>query len=846
MQKPFHVTIILIVFLLLWLPQAVVAAELPNDPLYLEQRYLEQIYMPAAWDYIEAQGRALEEVIVAVVDTGVDLHHPDLEGRFVDGFNVLEPTKPPQDDNGHGTAVAGIIAANTNNGVGIAGIAPNVKIMPIKAVGAGGEGEEEHLGQGIEYAVDHGADIIVLSLGLHLYSPYLMDIVNDAESKGVLLVAATGNLGDTVMYPAAYPSVVAVGGATITNMYKPESNFGPEVDLLAPWHVYTTNKGGGYTYKEGTSMAAPQAAAVAALMLGLNPELTPGDLRERLYQSAEPMESGWNPKSGYGLLRADRAVSIDPLPDMYEPNDRPEQAKPVSPVGIIRGELQSTRDVDWFSFEPPYPGEISVKAASHTGEPLPVELLLHPQNGGEPQTFDLSSGKAVRLPSRHGQKLLAGLRMKNQEGSAPMSYEIRTDFHIYQDAYEPNDKVYQAYRLPLKPRQEVIGTFHKIDDQDWYRLEIDHPGTLLVRLGTDTKRIDPELLVVEAGGKEHYYDSGMEGATEYSDEIPVEKGTYYIRVRNVKSLYPLPVAGEYKLTIDYAKRFFDANEPNNRSYQATTMVPGQTYRGVFDSVKDEDWFQIRLPSRSLVTIDIEGIPLDRYMYMNLYDRDSNETFSQTSLFGSETMRTVHDLAAGVYFVRLMTDAAYQYQQYGIRFTSAPIASGFIDMDDHWARESVEKLSAKGIVKGLGNYRFEPNKPLTRAEAAAMIVRAYRLDEGSSVTSFPDVGEQHWAKDAINAAALNGIIRGYPNGMFRPNDPVTRAEMTVMTAIASGMARPVSPAGYFSDVPRNHWAASYIYAFAAEGLIQGYSDGSFRPSAAATRAEFADMLANVLK
>lgn len=843
-----QIAIAFFVFLLLWmpLPQAAAAAQTPNDPLYKEQRYLEQIHVPAAWEYIEAQGRPLEEVIVAVVDTGVDLKHPDLAGRLVQGANILRPAQPPQDDNGHGTAVAGIIAAQANNGIGIAGIAPNVKIMPIKAVGANGDGEEEHLGQGIQYAVDHGADIVVLSLGLHLYSPYLMEIVQEAEAKGVLLVAATGNSGESVMYPAAYPSVVAVGGATLTNMYKPESNFGPEVDLLAPWHVYTTNKGGGYSYKEGTSMAAPQVAAVAALMLGLNPELAPGDVRERLYQSAEPLASGWNPKSGYGLLRADRAVSMEMSADLYEPNDRKDQAKPISPVGIIRAELQSTGDIDWFSLEPPYPGEISIKAATLKGEPAAIELIFDPQDGGEIRTVDLSSGKAVRLPSRDGQRVLAGVRMKNQEGSAPLRYEIRTDFHIYQDAYEPNDRIYQAYRLPLREKLEVTGTFHKIDDQDWFRLEIDHPGTLLVRLGTDTKRIDPELLIVDADGMEHYYDKGMEGATEYSDEHSVEKGTYYLRVRNVKSLYPLPVAGEYQLTVEYTKRFFDANEPNNRSYQATTMVPGQIYRGVFDSAKDEDWFQIRLSTRSLVTIDIEGIPLDRYMYMNLYDGHTKETFSQTSPFGSETMRTVHDLEPGVYFIKLMTDAAFQYQQYGIRFESVPIASGFVDMEQHWARESVEKLTAKGIVKGYGNYRFEPNRTLTRAEAAAMIVRAYQLEEESSVASFPDVGETHWAKDAINAAALNGIIRGYPNGTFRPNDSVTRAEMAVMIAIASGMLRPAEPAKYFADVPRNHWAADYIYAFAAEGLIQGYADGMFRPSAAATRAEFAVILANVLK
>jgi len=840
--------IVFIIALGMYLPGAAAATETapPNDPYYENQRYLTQIRAPEAWDYIASLGKDLEKVTVAVVDTGVDLAHPDLKDRLVEGTNILSPGKPPQDDNGHGTAVAGVIAAGANNGIGIAGIAPNAQIMPVKAIGSKGVGEEEHLGQGIQYAVDHGADIVVLSLGLHLYSPYLSDIVSYAERQGVLLVAATGNLGETVMYPAAYPTVVAVGGASLTNTYKPESNFGPEVDLLAPWNVYTTNLRGGYTFKEGTSMAAPQVAAVAALMLGIHPDLTPGDIRERLYQSSQPLEPLWNPYSGYGLLQADRAIMQEPVNDMYEPNNTANEAKPVSVVGMIRGELSGGADADWFRFDPPYAGDISVTLRSRSGAAIPAELLVNAEGSGVPVRYDLSSGKAVRIPASNGKPVTAQLRLKDTAATAAVPYEMKTNFHIYQDAYEPNDKAFQAYLLPLKESQEVTGTFHKIDDQDWFVLRVDHPGTLLVRLGTDTKRIDPELYIAREGGSEHIYDNGNEGAAEYSDRISVEPGTYYIRVRNVKALYPLPVTGEYKLTIDYEKRFFDNNEPNNRSYQSTTMVEGQLYHGVFDSAKDEDWFQIRVTTRSLVTVDITGIPVDRYMYYTMYNSVSEETYKSTSPFGTESMRLTHDLAPGVYYIRLMTDAAYQYQQYGVKFNTAPMTSGFIDMENHWARESVEKLAYKGIITGYGNYKFMPSGTLTRAEAATIIARAFNLQSASSVASFPDVGNSHWAKDFINAAALHGIIRGYPDGSFRPNEPVTRAEMTVMAAIAYDMTAPSGKGNYFTDLTENHWAAPYVNAFAEANIIKGYDDGTFRPNGTASRAEFAYLIANLLK
>jgi hypothetical protein len=826
---------------------AVAAAESPNDPHYDKQRYLQQIHMPEAWEYIRVQSHTLQTVIVAVVDTGVDLNHPDLSGRLSGGTNILQPKQLPQDDNGHGTSVAGVIAAVANNGVGIAGIAPNVQIMPVKAIAKNGIGEEEHLGQGIRYAVDQGADIIVLSLGLHLYSPYLSDIVAYAESKGVLLVAATGNDGKTVRYPAAYPTVVAVGGASIMNEYKTSSNFGPEVDFVAPWYVYTTALGGNYVYKEGTSMAAPQVAAVAALMLGVQPDLTPSDIRERLRQSAEPLQPAWNTRTGYGLLRADQALTIVPKLDGNEPNDRREDAKPTSVVGIILGEITNRGDADWFAFDPPYRGEIHVTVRGRRGNALPLELVLDQGDGSQPTRYSLSDGLPVRLPAATGKRLTVKLRtVSNVQISEAMPYRMETNFLMYRDPYEVNDKAYEAYLLPPKS-QEVKGTFHKVDDQDWYAITFEGPGTITVRLDTDTLRIDPELYVVEKGGAEGIvFDDGNEGDSEITGPIPVKPDTYYLRVRNVKALNPLPVTGEYKLTIHYEKKFFDAFEPNNRSYQATTMTASETYKGVFDSAKDEDWFQIRLSRRSLVTVDVNQIPLDRYMYYALYTSTTQQKYIRANAFGKAEMRMAHDLQPGVYYIRLMTDAAYQDKQYSIRYNRVPLVAGFTDIGTHWAREGIQELVDKNVVKGYGNYRFVPNGTLTRAEAAAIVARAYGLQKAAGKAAFPDVPDSHWAYAEVNAAAAAGMVQGYPDGTFRPNDPVTRAEMTVMAAIAAKVGGSKKGTRLFTDVLADHWASDYIQAFVNNKLVEGFKDGTFRPGAQATRAEISMLLARLLQ
>lgn len=825
--------------------------EPPNDPHYGKQHYLQQTGVPAAWEAIGAEAQPLHEVIVAVVDTGVDAGHPDLQGRLVPGANILRPADAPQDDNGHGTAVAGVIAAVAGNGVGIAGIAPNVKIMPVKAVGARGIGEEEHLGEGVRHAVDNGADIVVLSLGLHLYSSYMYEIVEYAESKGVLLVAATGNDGKSVRYPAAYPTVLAVGGASFTNEHKPDSNFGPEIDMVAPWFVYTTGSGGTYVYKEGTSMAAPQVAAAAALLLGRQPDLAPAEIRERLRQSTLPIGQGWNDKTGYGLLQTDKAYSNETKADRFEPNDAQAQAKAVPVTAIVNAEFSSAADVDWFAFAPPYPGEVSIRVTDPSGGSIPVELLIGSDAGSSAAApaaaIDVSNGQETLLPAPDGQRITAGLRLK-PGASGAVRYRIETKFRIYSDPYEPNDRAYQSFLLPTRSETVVTGTFSKIDDQDWYAMKFDTQGTISLRLETDSPRIDPELYVVREGQQTgQTYDVNEEGDPEYTGSIAVEPGTYYFRVRNVKSLFPLPVAAEYKLTIAYEKKYFDDFEPNNHSYQATTMVPDRTYRGVFDSAKDEDWFQLRIGRDSLVTMEVTDIPLDRYMYFNLYSSGAQQQYGKRSPFGVSSMQSTHRLAAGVYYIRLMTDAAYQNQQYGVRYTAAPLFAGFTDVEKHWARESIQKLVEKGIVNGYEDYRFLPNASLTRAEAAAIIARAYRLDRPSGVHSFPDVTDSHWAKDAVLSAALKGIIRGYPDGTFRPNDPVTRAEMSIMAAIAAGLPARTGPvAAAFTDLAQDHWAAPYIYAFVESGHLQGFQDGTFRPNGQATRAEFVTLLANLLK
>ncbi|MEX2104696.1 MAG: S8 family peptidase, partial [Bacilli bacterium] len=282
---------------------------MPTDSFILKQTYLKQIGAYEGWDVRNSN----TGIVIAIIDTGVDLNHPDLRNNLVGGINLVPKEgekvedaekRPPQDDNGHGTQVAGILAAEGNNGIGVSGILWKAKVMPIKAMDANGDGKDYIVGRGIYEAVDRGAKIILLSLGDPIYSIYMKEAVDYAEVNGVLVVAATGNDYDRVNYPAAFPTVIAVGAVNTDDLYMSYSNSGPEVSVMAPGEgIYTTTLNGEYSVESGTSMAAPQVAGLAALILAKYPDMKPAQVRDFIAQSTVDVGAkGWDNKTGFGRI----------------------------------------------------------------------------------------------------------------------------------------------------------------------------------------------------------------------------------------------------------------------------------------------------------------------------------------------------------------------------------------------------------------------------------------------------------------------------------------------------------------------------------------------------------------
>ncbi len=375
---------------------------------------MEKINVKRIWLCNQGNG-----IVVAVVDTGVDLDHPDLQANLVTGKTFVSGTSTPDDDNGHGSHVAGVVAGVGGNG-GIIGVAPRAKIMPIKVLDYGGSGTIFGTAEGIRWAADHGARIINMSFGGVNYSSTLVDAIRYASnSRGALLVAAGGNCGDESyflngcsyedqpVYPANLSSVMAVASTDENDNQSSFSNQGNYIDIAAPGsNIYSAYRAGGYRIMSGTSMASPHVAGLAALIWSQDTSLTNSQVGTKIKNTANDLGTlGWDSKFGYGRINATAAMGLLQTTLATSDNSSPEEVStPATQAPFV-------------------PGEILFKPQPGLSANDVLDLANNPEVKVTDQIAEIGVQK-LAVPAGQEEDWLAELRQSNQMEYVELNYII--------------------------------------------------------------------------------------------------------------------------------------------------------------------------------------------------------------------------------------------------------------------------------------------------------------------------------------------------------------------------------------------------------------------------------------
>ncbi len=281
------------------------AQALPDDPLFGGQPHLRQIFAPEAWELTVGH----ENIIIAVVDTGVDADHPDLEEKVIDGWNFFDDSPDYSDVAGHGTQVAGVAAAMTDNAIGVAGVAWESPILAVRVTDDRGRATGRHIAAGILWAAAHDASVINVSFAPLWSDRVVRAAAQTAFHRGCLVVISAGNAGGSTKAPG-YPEALFVGAIDGNQRIAFFSDSGPFVDLVAPGTgVRTTRMGAGYGFANGTSFSAPIVSGVAALAWSINPDLRPASIMNAVLGSAVDLGSPGK-DSIYGLGALDAAAAV--------------------------------------------------------------------------------------------------------------------------------------------------------------------------------------------------------------------------------------------------------------------------------------------------------------------------------------------------------------------------------------------------------------------------------------------------------------------------------------------------------------------------------------------------------
>ena len=704
-----------------------------NDPKTGDQYSLDAMRVREAWSLVDGTSS-----IVAVLDTGVMASHPDLVGRVLKGYDFVNNDGHAGDDNGHGTWVAGIIAAKANNGYGIAGVAPAARILPVKIMNGSGTGSTADLLAAIRWSADNGADVINMSVGGFPYSQMMQDAVTYAWSKGAVLVGAAGNnRREETYYPASFDHVISVSATQVNDEFSNWSSYGPKVDVSAPGSsVLTTNcytctyadhdSWGSHTFISGTSFATPNVAGVVALIQARYPGDSPSQVVGRLYGTVDDLGyKGWDKRYGRGRVNALRALggsaAAAPRPrgDGHERNNAVTWSAPrLTRAVTARPSIYPAGDVDVFTVGVPRAGRLDVRVSGVVDSRaypwnksgLPVDPILEVYS---------STGALIKRVDNAWE---SGIEV------ARVSVSRRTVLIVRVRNFYPNGNR-RAYGITPTFVDTVPATATIVSPLAG-KTDVSRFVDPVVRFGEAVRGVSADSIKLRDSATSEVIpaDVAYDRTTREARLMPHE------RLRPARS-YRLTVGGDITdgggNPITIARATFTtgtASFSDTAGHRFETEIEWLAAQGITRGCSAE-----RYCPRESVTRGQLAAFLTRAFQLPASDRDYFRD-DAGSAFEDDINRIAHagvttGCGARLYCPQTVVKRD-QMATFLVRALDVPATSGdYFDDDERGAHEdSINRLAAAGIVQGCDERSYCPRERVTRAQMAVYLYRS--LADGS--------------------------------------------------------------------------------------------------------------------
>lgn len=725
-------------------------------------------------------------VTVAVIDTGIDTGHPDLKGKLLPSYNTVNPMNPGSAAD-HGTHVAGIIAANKNNGIGGYGVNPSAKILPIdvfdRALGA----TDYAIADGIMQAINKGAKVINMSLGGPMESPLIEEAIKKALEKKIIIVAAAGNEGSNFLsYPAAYEGVISVGSVNNKKKLSSFSNYGTSVDMVAPGEeiyssVYDYEKKSTFMFGSGTSMASPVVAGTASLLLSKHPNLTPIQVEYILEHTAEDLgEKGFDVKYANGLVNPVAALQYDvkKLPSFTKIEWTEKQIADKANVIALDGKQELTGSITAPFQEHWYKSGVKkgdrIQFVLNGSEQFDYKLMLYLISKDGKEKLEINSvregvpeGKLYEVP--FDGTLAYGVRDVN--GSFDDSSKQQSKFRLSVEKApgfvkdENSIKNIKSINLPFAYDQELLASADGKADDDFYQFSVEEEQVIKVNLSA-LPGVNSSISVYMLDAEQGIEEESLEGAEGIAADL---EEMFY----GDAPIEPIYYANKGGKSVGESLTFFASP---GVSYLIKVSNNSDQYFGIFDYFMNYGFFEEQQEPESSLTpykLEVQGkvMPADEDIFPVYFEEDVQQEVEisqlekQRKYFESlEEEGSVEEAEFGEYkFIKTLEESAQLY-------TIGGNAQGFLQSldDEDWftvtpAETGIYKFDFSGKeVPSAEVYRVkketdEQGKSFTYLEqiASNLFFDWYTVETKASLLTGLRSGEQYFIK--INANYIDGSI-----------------------------------------------------------------------------------------